>query len=107
MTLKLQQKICARVEILPFPFLCFTEFSTGAQLMNNIAELIVRGDPTTERQKYAESWAQKALSILQTTRKNTKEPIPTCELALSVALFNAGMLREVYASKSPMFLPDS
>ncbi|KAF8187005.1 hypothetical protein K438DRAFT_1835443 [Mycena galopus ATCC 62051] len=67
----------------------------GAQLMNNIAELLVRGDPTAERQKHAETWAQKALSLLQTARKNTKEPIPTCELALSAALFNAGMLREL------------
>ncbi|KAJ7740041.1 hypothetical protein DFH07DRAFT_983022 [Mycena maculata] len=67
----------------------------GAQLMNNIAELVIRGDPTAEKQKYAEAWAQKALSILQTTRKDTKEPIPSCEQALSVALFNAGMLREL------------
>ncbi|KAJ6595861.1 hypothetical protein DFH09DRAFT_906148 [Mycena vulgaris] len=67
----------------------------GAQLMNNIAELVIRGDPTAERQKYAEAWAQKALFVLQTTRKSTKQVIPTCEQALSVALFNAGMLREL------------
>ncbi|KAJ7108537.1 hypothetical protein C8R44DRAFT_884609 [Mycena epipterygia] len=68
----------------------------GAQLMNNIAELIIRGDPTTERQKYAEAWAQKALSLLEKTRKGTtKAPIPTCEAALAVALFNAGILREL------------
>jgi len=55
----------------------------------------VRGDPAPERQKSAELWVQQALSILQTARKNTKEPIQTCEHALSVALFNAGMLREM------------
>ncbi|KAJ7439319.1 hypothetical protein FB451DRAFT_1302131 [Mycena latifolia] len=70
------------------------ETCQGAQLMNNIAELVIR-HPTAERQKYAEAWAQKALSVLQATRKNTKEPISTCEQALSVALFNAGMLREL------------
>jgi len=63
--------------------------------MNNIAELVIRGDPTPEKQKYAEAWAQKALLTLQATRKNTKERIPTCEQALAVALFNAGMLREL------------
>lgn len=63
--------------------------------MSNIAELIIRGDPTTERQKYAEAWAQKSLSILQATRKKTQKPVPTCEAALAVALFNAGILREV------------
>jgi len=63
--------------------------------MNNIAELVIQGDPTAEKQKYAEAWAQKALSILQTTRQNTKERIATCEHALAVALFNSGMLREL------------
>ncbi|KAJ6588938.1 hypothetical protein B0H19DRAFT_1102111 [Mycena capillaripes] len=67
----------------------------GAHLMNNIAELVARGDPTAERQKAAESWVQQALSILQTSRKRTKEPIPICEHVLAVALFNAGMLREM------------
>ncbi|KAJ7666145.1 hypothetical protein DFH06DRAFT_1186042 [Mycena polygramma] len=67
----------------------------GAQLMNNVAELIARGEATAERQKSAESWAQQALSIIQAARKDTKEPISTCEHALCVALFNAGMLREM------------
>ncbi|KAJ6487879.1 hypothetical protein C8R45DRAFT_994729 [Mycena sanguinolenta] len=67
----------------------------GAQLMNNIAELLVRGNLTPERQAQAETWAHKALSLLSSGRKNTKEPIPTCELALCAALFNAGMLREL------------
>ncbi|KAJ7211227.1 hypothetical protein GGX14DRAFT_449543, partial [Mycena pura] len=67
----------------------------GAHLMNNVAELIIRGHPTAERQKYAEGWAQKALSVLQTARRNTKQPISVCEQALSVALFNAGVLREM------------
>ncbi|KAJ7158183.1 hypothetical protein C8R43DRAFT_360340 [Mycena crocata] len=67
----------------------------GAQLMSNVAELVIRGDPTAERQKYAETWAQKALSILQTARKKSKEPIPICEHALAAALFNAGILREM------------
>lgn len=62
--------------------------------MNNIAELVVR-NPTAERQEYAQTWAQKSLGLLQAARKNTKEPIPVCEVALCAALFNAGMLREV------------
>lgn len=66
----------------------------GAQLMNNIAELVIR-HPTDERQKYADGWAQTALTLLQANRKSAKEPISTCEHALSVALFNAGMLREM------------
>ncbi|KAJ7634894.1 hypothetical protein FB45DRAFT_476844 [Roridomyces roridus] len=67
----------------------------GAQLMNNVAELIIRGDPTDEKQQNAEFWAHKALSTLQHARQKTKEPIATCEQALAVALFNAGMLREL------------
>ncbi|KAJ7512753.1 hypothetical protein B0H11DRAFT_1947241 [Mycena galericulata] len=67
----------------------------GAFLMNNISELIIRGDPTAERLKYAEAWAQKALSILHTARKETKEPISICEQVLYAALFNAGILREL------------
>ncbi|KAJ7033660.1 hypothetical protein C8F04DRAFT_613015 [Mycena alexandri] len=67
----------------------------GAQLMNNIAELIIRGDPTPERQQDAETWAQNALATLQLARKGAKEAVPTCEHALAVALFNAGMLREL------------
>ncbi|KAJ7892869.1 hypothetical protein B0H14DRAFT_2686160 [Mycena olivaceomarginata] len=66
----------------------------AAHLMNNIAELVVR-NPTAERQEYAQTWAQKSLGLLQAARKNTKEPIPVCEVALCVALFNAGMLREL------------
>ncbi|KAJ6627858.1 hypothetical protein B0H10DRAFT_1992287 [Mycena sp. CBHHK59/15] len=71
----------------------------GAYLMNNIAEIIIRGDPTDERQKYAESWVRNALSVLKTARNSTKEPISTCEYALSAALYNAGMLRELAGDK--------
>jgi len=71
------------------------EMCQGAHLMNNVAELIIRGHSTTERQEYAEGWAQKALSVLQAARRNTKQPISICEQALSVALFNAGVLREM------------
>ncbi|KAK7044721.1 hypothetical protein R3P38DRAFT_2880421 [Favolaschia claudopus] len=69
----------------------------GAHLMSNIAELLVARDtPSSEKRvEEAERWAHNALSLLQTTRKNTKEQIPTCELALCAALFNAGMLREM------------
>ncbi|KAJ7269850.1 hypothetical protein C8J57DRAFT_1323717 [Mycena rebaudengoi] len=67
----------------------------GAQLMNNIAELVIRGDPTDERLAYSEDWARNALSILQTARKLAKEPISTCEHTLSAALYNAGILREL------------
>ncbi|KAJ7778286.1 hypothetical protein B0H16DRAFT_1502917 [Mycena metata] len=66
----------------------------GAQLMNNIAELISRGELTPERQQDAETWAKNALATLQLARKGAKEAVPTCEHALAVALFNAGMLRE-------------
>ncbi|KAJ7276069.1 hypothetical protein B0H12DRAFT_1083468 [Mycena haematopus] len=83
----LRRKICAKV-------VKFTA-NIRAHLMNNIAELLVRGDVTPERQTHAETWAQKALSLLQSARKNAKEPIPICELALCAALFNAGMLREL------------
>ncbi|KAJ7683005.1 hypothetical protein B0H17DRAFT_1074968, partial [Mycena rosella] len=74
---------------------------TCAQRMSNIAELLVR-DPTDERRKYAEAWVQNALSTLQLARKkmNPKEPIPTCELALSAALFNAGILREMAGDRT-------
>ncbi|KAK7039463.1 hypothetical protein R3P38DRAFT_2899641 [Favolaschia claudopus] len=73
------------------------EICQGAHLMSNIAGLLlVRGTPDSEKRvEEAERWAHNALSLLQTARKNTKEQIPVCELALCAALFNAGMLREV------------
>ncbi|CAK5274649.1 unnamed protein product [Mycena citricolor] len=70
------------------------EMCQGADLMNTLSEL-VNPASSPQRRQYAESWAKNALATIQAARKRSTESIPTCELALAVALFNSGMLREL------------
>jgi hypothetical protein len=65
--------------------------------MNNLSELIMRGEPTPEKLHQAEAWAKQGLSILEKTKQTSREQISTCELALVYAYFNLGILHEVCA----------
>lgn len=74
----------------------------GAQLMGNIAELILRTHPEqpvpTEILQQAESWVKKGLEVSKAARneaRNSSGPETTCEAAYSVLLFNLAVIREV------------
>lgn len=67
--------------------------------MNNIAELVIRSDRNPERLHQAEQWARRGLAKIETTRKGSMVPIPTCELALTAALFNNGAITEYQGNK--------
>ena len=58
--------------------------------MNNLAELFMRGTPTSAALHQSEAWARQALSLLQKTKN-----IAGCEETLAVVIFNIGSLREV------------
>jgi hypothetical protein len=67
----------------------------GAQLMSNLAELLIRTSPTPEKLHQAEEWAKQASAVIQRTTRATSSLPTTCEHALSAVLFNLGALREV------------
>ena len=57
----------------------FAEASpSGAQLMTNLAELIIQTDPEKNPDKLhqAQAWVQKALAIVEDARKSSKEEEP-------------------------------
>ncbi|KAI0763447.1 hypothetical protein BD413DRAFT_642949 [Trametes elegans] len=71
----------------------------GAQLMNNLSDIMVRGPPPTNV-KYAESWARQAQGVIEKTRalpEAQKEPesMNLCEQTLAAVLFNLGALLEM------------
>ncbi|KAL7277232.1 hypothetical protein ACG7TL_009084 [Trametes sanguinea] len=71
----------------------------GAQLMNNLSDLMVRGPPPTNL-KFAESWARQAQGVIEKTRtlpgaKNDPENMELCEQTLAAVLFNLGALLEM------------
>ncbi|KAF7319001.1 hypothetical protein HMN09_00236200 [Mycena chlorophos] len=72
------------------------DLCNGARLMNNISELVLRGQPTAEGLATAESWTLRSLGVLKIAQSKGKahEPDPTCDTALAITLINAGMLRE-------------
>jgi len=70
----------------------------GAQLMGNIAELIVR-NPSPENIQQAESWAEKGLDVVKGTRNNTFRKHEICEAAYAVMLYNLAMTRELSGDK--------
>lgn len=71
-------------------------YLAGAQIMNSISELIIRGEPTAEAHHQAESWAVKGLEILvKATEESQAEKCATCEVGLAVSLVSLGALREV------------
>ncbi|KAI0947767.1 hypothetical protein AcW1_009444 [Taiwanofungus camphoratus] len=70
----------------------------GAQLMNNLAELVLRGPPTPEKRNQAEAWARQALGTIERTKATAKgdsEELQSCEEALTAVLFNLGYLLEM------------
>jgi hypothetical protein len=75
----------------------------GAQLMNNLSELIMRGTPTPDKIHQAEAWARQAEGIIQKTKESTKgdsDRAKICEYALAAVLFNLGSLREMAEDRS-------
>ncbi|KAI0828665.1 hypothetical protein BC628DRAFT_1316098 [Trametes gibbosa] len=71
----------------------------GAQLMNNLSDLMVRGPPPTNL-KYAESWAQQAQGVIEKTRtlpgaQQETEAMALCEQTLTAVLYNLGALLEM------------
>ncbi|KAH8829055.1 hypothetical protein DL96DRAFT_1026219 [Flagelloscypha sp. PMI_526] len=72
----------------------------GGQIMNNIAELVIRSDHSPERLHQASVWAQRGLAKIETAMKNNPPgSINTCELALTAALFNNGAIAEYQGEK--------
>ena len=71
--------------------------SVGAQLMNNLAELSIRGKQTDEKRAQAIAWAQQGLATIERTKAagGSAEELWLCEQALAAVLFNLGSLHEV------------
>ncbi|KAH9915762.1 hypothetical protein B0H21DRAFT_326380 [Amylocystis lapponica] len=69
----------------------------GAELMNNLSELSLRGPPTPEKRDRAEQWARQALSTIERTKASAAgdADLTTCETALAAVLFNLGSLLEM------------
>lgn len=70
----------------------------GGQLMNNLAELSIRGEPTDAKRKQAEAWARQGLATIESTKalgKGSPEELMLCDEALAAVLFNLGSLLEV------------
>ncbi|CAA7266844.1 unnamed protein product [Cyclocybe aegerita] len=75
----------------------------GAQLMANVAELILRNHPSNnvnpEVLHQAESWAKKGLDITTTTRERSPYKHSICEEAYAVMLYNLAMISEFAGDK--------
>ncbi|OSX60883.1 hypothetical protein POSPLADRAFT_1146055 [Postia placenta MAD-698-R-SB12] len=70
----------------------------GGQLMNNLAELSIRGEPTDAKRKQAEAWARQGLATIESTKalgKGSPEELMLCDEALAAVLFNLGSLLEM------------
>lgn len=72
----------------------------GAQLMGNIAELVLRINPgrnlPVEILSQAESWTRKGLETVVAARKEAgSEKYAECEVVYAALLYNFGMIREV------------
>ncbi|KIM39870.1 hypothetical protein M413DRAFT_186178 [Hebeloma cylindrosporum] len=72
----------------------------GAQLMGNIAELILRnhdrGNVNPDDLAQAESWARKGLELTISARKASAIKHDVCEEAFAILLYNLAMVRELY-----------
>ncbi|KAF9010013.1 hypothetical protein BDQ17DRAFT_1388040 [Cyathus striatus] len=66
----------------------------GAQLMGNISELIMRGNPSQDSLAQAEAWAQKGLEVADKERKGFRKHA-ICDVAYAVMLYNLAMVREM------------
>jgi hypothetical protein len=73
--------------------------SVGAQLMGNIADLMLRNHPSddvpTDILAQAEAWAKKGLEMIQVARKESLFQHQTCEQAYVVMLYNFAMIKKV------------
>lgn len=69
----------------------------AAQLMGNLAELILRTKNDPDALMQAESWAKKGLDIASRTRKSTIVKHPVCEASYAFMLYNLAMIRDVRA----------
>ncbi|KAF5358836.1 hypothetical protein D9757_014253 [Collybiopsis confluens] len=72
----------------------------GAQLMMNLSELIMRGQPTPQVLHQAESWATQALGVTKKARRELSKPADLCEEVYAAALFNVATFREMAGDKS-------
>jgi len=63
--------------------------------MTSVSEMIIRNQLSRETVQQAEQWAMKGLEVVVSTRKASKEPIPMCEIAYAVQLFNMASLRAI------------
>lgn len=94
---ELAQRICSLIYAIDY-------FGPGAQLMTSVSEMIIRNQLSRETVQQAEQWAMKGLEVVVSTRKASKEPIPMCEIAYAVQLFNMASLRAVSFSSINFFL---
>ncbi|KAF4613998.1 hypothetical protein D9613_007552 [Agrocybe pediades] len=71
----------------------------GAQLMGNMAELMVRNlhrsNVTAESIGQAESWARKGLDVVTAARKVSPIKFDVCEEAYALLLYNVAMIRDL------------
>ncbi|KAH9933738.1 uncharacterized protein B0H18DRAFT_981821 [Fomitopsis serialis] len=69
----------------------------GAQLMNNLAELSIRGKQSDEQRAQAIAWAQQGLATIEKTKASGGDPeeLWLCEQTLAAVLFNLGSLHEM------------
>ncbi|OBZ67454.1 TPR repeat-containing protein P27G11.02 [Grifola frondosa] len=73
------------------------ELCRGAQLMNNLSDLMLQGPPP-DNQRNAEKWARQSLSIIEKAKASAKgnvDGIDICEHTLAAVLFNLGSLLEM------------
>ncbi|TFK38114.1 hypothetical protein BDQ12DRAFT_606466 [Crucibulum laeve] len=66
----------------------------GAQMMGNIAKLILRKDSSKETIAQAESWAKKGLEVADVSRKSLRKH-EICDIAYAMMLYNLAMIREM------------
>ncbi|KAF9036213.1 hypothetical protein BJ165DRAFT_1533064 [Panaeolus papilionaceus] len=71
----------------------------GAQLMGNVADLILRRSTSSEAIAQAESWAKKGLEVTSAARMS-RSAIDVCEVAYAVLLYNFAMIRELSGDHS-------
>lgn len=75
----------------------------AAQLMGNLAELILRTKNDPDALMQAESWAKKGLDIASRTRKSTIVKHPVCEASYAFMLYNLAMIRDMSGDKESAF----
>ncbi|KIY47531.1 hypothetical protein FISHEDRAFT_74635 [Fistulina hepatica ATCC 64428] len=76
----------------------------GAQMMVALSEAILRNPKNPQRLEQAYAWCEKALEVVQETRKGLTKgkspPEPLCEVTFVVVLFSLGMVAEAQGDKA-------